>query len=118
MKDRTAHQRGRFDASVFVCTTDRDGEYASCATAGAQATLEAVKAWLRERDAFWTAVSVSESSCLGLCSEDGTAITIQPHDVWYSDVQPADVPDVLESVFGPNADRIGDGRCKAESDRE
>ena len=116
MKEQTVHQRDRFDTSVFVCTTDRDGEYASCGTAGAEATLEAVKAWLRERDAFWTAVSVSETSCLGLCSEDGTAITIQPHNVWYSDVQPSDVPALLESAFGPDADRIGDERCDAEPD--
>ncbi len=110
MKERTEHQRERLDAHVFVCTTDRDSEYASCGAAGANETVTAVKDWLRERDAFWTAVSVSETSCLGLCSEAGTAITIQPRNVWYSDVQPADVPALLEAVFGPDAERICDER--------
>lgn len=110
MKEQTDHQRDRFDAHVFVCTTDRDAEYASCGAAGAKTTLEAVKDWLRERNAFWTSVSVSETSCLGLCSENGTAMTIQPRNVWYSDVQPGDVPDVLESAFGPDAERVRDER--------
>ena len=116
MKEQTEQQCERLDAHVFVCTTDRDGEYASCGAAGAEATLEAVKDWLRERNAFWTAVSVTETSCLGLCSEGGTAISIQPRNVWYSDVQPADVPDLLESVFGPDAERVGDERHEAEID--
>jgi len=110
MKEQTAHQRDRLDAHVFVCTTDRDAEYASCGAAGAEATLEAVKDWLRERNAFWTAVSVSETSCLGLCSENGAAITIQPQNIWYSDVQPGDVPDLLESAFGPDAERVRNER--------
>ncbi|PCR89216.1 (2Fe-2S) ferredoxin domain-containing protein [Natrinema ejinorense] len=109
MKNRTEEHRERLDAHVFVCTNDRDSEYASCGTAGAEETVTAVKSWLRERDAFWTAVSVSETSCLGLCSEDGTAMTIQPRNTWYSDVTPETVPELLESAFGPNAERIDDG---------
>lgn len=108
MKDRTEHHRERLDAHVFVCTNDRDSEHACCNAAGADETVTAVKEWLRERDAFWTAVSVSETSCLGLCSEDGTAISIQPRNTWYSDVTPETVPELLESEFGPNARRVGD----------
>lgn len=52
MKDRTETHRDRLDAHVFVCTNDRDSEYACCRDAGAEETVEAVKAWLRERDAF------------------------------------------------------------------
>jgi len=52
-------------------------------------------------------VSVAETGCLGLCSEGGAAIAIQPRDEWYSDVQPEDVPGLLESVFGPEADQAG-----------
>ena len=110
MKDQTDRQRERLDAHVFVCTTDRDSEYASCGAAGAEATLEAVKDWLRERNAFWTSVTVTETSCLGLCSEAGTAISIQPRNTWYSDVQPGDVPALLESAFGPDAERVGNER--------
>ena len=50
-------------------------------------------------------VSVGSTSCLGLCSEDRTALTIQPHNEWYSDVTPADVPALMAEVFSPEASR-------------
>ncbi|SDK91301.1 (2Fe-2S) ferredoxin domain-containing protein [Natronorubrum texcoconense] len=108
MQNRTEKQRDRLAAQVFVCTNDRDSEYACCADVGGQETLEAVKSWLRERNAFWSPISVTETACLGLCSEAGTAIAIQPRNRWYSDVQPEDVPELLEREFGPNADRVGE----------
>ncbi|NUB93974.1 (2Fe-2S) ferredoxin domain-containing protein [Haloterrigena sp. SYSU A558-1] len=107
MQRQTDRQRDRLAAQVFVCTNDRDADYACCADAGGEETLEAVKSWLRDRNAFWNPISVIETGCLGLCSEDGTAIAIQPRDEWYSDVRPAEVPDLLESEFGPDAERVG-----------
>ncbi|WP_255191609.1 (2Fe-2S) ferredoxin domain-containing protein [Natronobeatus ordinarius] len=106
--DRTEHHRERLDAHVFVCTTDRDSAHACCGAAGGEETVDAVKAWLRERDAFWTAVSVSTTSCLGLCSEDGAAMSIQPRNRWYNGVRPEDVPALLEREFGPDAGRVTD----------
>lgn len=107
MKQRTDDHRERLDAHVFVCTKRRDSEYACCADAGGEETLAAVKAWLRDRDAFWSSVSVTETGCLGLCSEGGAGISIQPRNEWYSDVQPEDVPVLLEAEFGPEAERVG-----------
>lgn len=106
MNRRTAHQRDRLGAQILVCTNSRDSEYACCADADADAVLTAVKSWLRDRDAFWSPIAVTETSCLGLCSEAGTAIAIQPRNEWYSDVVPADVPDLLEREFGPAAEAI------------
>lgn len=106
MKHRTAEHTDRLDAHVFVCTQRRDSEHACCADAGGEATLAEIKQWLRDRDAFWSSVSVTETDCLGLCSEGGAAVSIQPRNEWYSDVQPADVPDLLGSVFGPNAEQV------------
>ncbi len=99
MKHRTADQRARLEAHVFVCTNDRDSDYPCCADAGGEETVAAVKDWLRERELYWNPVGVSTTDCLGLCSEDGTAITIQPHNEWYSDVRPTDVPDLLAEEF-------------------
>ncbi|ARS88957.1 (2Fe-2S) ferredoxin domain-containing protein [Natrarchaeobaculum aegyptiacum] len=110
MKDRTDQQRERLEAFVFVCTNERDSEYACCGDVGADETLAAIKDWLRERNAFWSPVGVSTTGCLGLCSEGGTAITIQPEDVWYSDITPEEVPDLLAEAFGPDADRIATTR--------
>lgn len=103
MKRRTDEQTTRLAAHVFVCVNDRDSEYACCADAGGAATVEAVKTWLRDRDAFWSPIGVSTTDCLGLCSEGGTAITVQPQNEWYSDVRPEDVPELLAAAFGPGA---------------
>jgi (2Fe-2S) ferredoxin len=110
MDDRTAEVHGNgFTDHVLVCTNDRDSEYACCAGAGGEAVYEAVTEWLRERGVFWSRVHVAETSCLGLCSEDGTAIAIHPRERWYSDVSPPNVPALLESEFGADASRLGVG---------
>lgn len=104
MKRRTAEQLERgLVAHVFVCINDRDSSTASCADAQGQAVADAVTSWLRDRGVFWDGVSVVTTSCLGLCSEDGAALTIQPHNEWYSDVTPEDVPELLEASLGPDA---------------
>jgi (2Fe-2S) ferredoxin len=68
---------------------------------------DAVSEWLRERGVFWSQVHVAETSCLGLCSADGTAIAIHPRSRWYSDVRPADVPELLAEEFGADGSRLG-----------
>jgi (2Fe-2S) ferredoxin len=106
VKRRTDKQTDRLAAHVFVCVNDRDSEYACCADAGGEETAAAVKAWLRERNAFWSPVGVSTTDCLGLCSEAGTAITIQPRDEWYAEVRPDDVPALLSEAFGDDAEQV------------
>ncbi|EMA38938.1 (2Fe-2S) ferredoxin domain-containing protein [Halobiforma nitratireducens] len=106
MNRRTDEQRRRLAAHVFVCTHDRSSDHACCADADAEATVDAVKSWLRERNAFWSPVGVSTTDCLGLCSEGGAAVTIQPRNEWYSDVSPDDVLALLTDEFGPDADRV------------
>ena len=96
-----------FTDHVLVCTNDRDAEYPCCAGADGGAVYEAVTAWLRERDVFWSHVYVAETSCLGLCSSEGAAIAIHPRNRWYSDVRPGDVPDLLRREFGADASRLG-----------
>jgi len=100
MNDRTAEQRERLDAHIFVCTNDRNSDHACCADAGGAEVETAVKDWLRERDLFWSSVSVSTTSCLGLCSEHGTALSIQPRNQWYSDLTAEDIPKLLDAEFG------------------
>lgn len=108
MRDRTDDVRENgFTDHVLVCTNARDSEYAACADAGGEAVLDAVKAWLRERDVFWSQVHVAETSCLGLCSAEGTAVAVHPRGRWYSDVRPGEVPDLLADEFGPDATRLG-----------
>ncbi|MFC6824916.1 (2Fe-2S) ferredoxin domain-containing protein [Halopelagius fulvigenes] len=111
MRRRTADvaERG-FSDHVLVCTNARDSEYACCADARGAAVYDAVTSWLRDRGVFWSRVHVAETSCLGLCSAEGTAVAIHPRGRWYSDVTPEEVPDLLEGEFGPEATELGDGR--------
>jgi len=107
MRDRTAEvAESGYAALVLVCTNARESEYAACAGAGGADVRDAVADWLRDRDAFWTTVRVAETNCLGLCSEDGTAVAVQPRDHWYSDVTPADVPALLRAEFGEDAAEV------------
>jgi len=101
---------GDFSAHVLVCTHARDSEYACCAEARGRDVYEAVKTWLRDRGVFWSRVRVAETSCLGLCSAEGTAVAIHPRNRWYSDVVPDDVPELLEGEFGADASRLRDPR--------
>ncbi len=94
MRQRTEEQRTRDLTWILVCTNERT-DHAACAGAGGQAVLSETKRWLRERDLFWTEAAVVETACLGLCSEDGTAVAFQPRDEWFSDVRPEDVSDLL-----------------------
>ncbi|MFC6837518.1 (2Fe-2S) ferredoxin domain-containing protein [Halomarina ordinaria] len=108
MRERTgAVLENGFSDHVLVCTHERDSEYACCADAHGRDVSEAVRTWLRDRGVFWSRVHVAETSCLGLCSAEGTAIAIHPRNRWYSDVVPADVPDLLAAEFGPEATRLG-----------
>ena len=108
MRDQTEDVREQgFTDHVLVCTNARDSEYAACAEAHGPAVYDAVTTWLRDRGVFWSHVHVAETSCLGLCSADGTAIAIHPRNRWYSDVRPGDVPDLLCEEFGENATRLG-----------
>jgi len=98
MRRRTEEQRDRDLTWVLVCTNERNSEHPACANAGSEEVLEAVKRWLRDHDLFWSDVAVVEtSSCLGLCSEEGTAVAFQPNDEWFSDVTPEQVPELLVS---------------------
>lgn len=109
MEDRTDHvEASGFTDHVLVCTTQRES-HACCGEAGAEAVLDAVKTWLRDRDVFWSNVHVAETSCLGLCSEAGTAVVVQPRGRWYAGVTPAEVAGLLEDEFGPDATRLGVG---------
>lgn len=108
MDERTAEMDERgLAALVLVCTNDRE-EYACCSDAGGAAVAGATRDWLRERDLFWSRVAVAETSCLGMCSEDGAAVVFQPCDEWYAEVDPDEVSGLLAEVFGENGARIED----------
>ncbi|GAB6878047.1 hypothetical protein JCM17823_03210 [Halorubrum gandharaense] len=92
-RTKRMHERG-LETVVFVCTTARD-DHACCADVAGAAVADAARDWLRERDRYWTEVAVAETSCLGMCSEDGAAVLVQPADEWFANVGVEDVPALL-----------------------
>lgn len=110
MENRTADVRDRdISAYVLVCTNDRSGrecDLACCADADGPAVLAAIREWLDERDALYSAAFPVKTGCLGLCGEAGTAIGIFPHGEWFSGVTPSDVPALLVDVFGADAGQL------------
>lgn len=109
MRERTGELRAAgVTDQVLVCTNGRT-EHAACGDADADAVLEAVVEWLRERDVLYSAVYVAETGCLGLCSDEGAAVVVQPRGRWFSHVSADEVPSLLADVFGPDATRLGDG---------
>jgi len=110
MRERTQEVADSgFTDHVLVCTNARDSDYAACADAHGDAVYDAVESWLRDRGVFWSPVQLAETTCLGLCSADGTAVVVHPRSNWYSDVTPEDVPGLLADEFGEDATELGRG---------
>ena len=101
------HERG-VSATVLVCTNERT-EYAACAAVDGGDVADAVRDWLRERDRYWSEVAVAETSCLGMCSEDGAAVVVQPHDEWFTEVAVDDVGTLMSELFGAETDSTTTG---------
>jgi (2Fe-2S) ferredoxin len=100
MERRTERMRGRgLTATVFVCTNERT-EHAACAAVDGAGVADAVRDWLRDRDRYWSEVAVAETSCLGMCGEQGAAVVVQPHDEWFSAVEVDDVPTLMAETVG------------------
>lgn len=114
MQRRTDERRDRGLTWVLVCTNERGSSHAACADAGGEDVLTAAREWLRDRNLFWSEAAVVETSCLGLCSEDGTAVALQPRDEWYSDVTPDEIPPLLRAEF-PGESRVPEGNDGRES---
>ena len=85
-------------AHVFVCTNDRGGERKSCADNNSLL----VKAKLKEAinaEGWKGKVRVSTSGCMGLCAK-GSNVKIFPQKIWFSEVFPEDVDELVSILKG------------------
>ena len=81
---------------VFVCTNDRRGESKSCSDNNSQL----VKAKLKDivNDKSWKGkVRISTSGCMGLCVK-GPNVIIYPQKIWFSEVSPDDVDEIVSTI--------------------
>ena len=91
-----------YAAHVFVCTNDRGGKRKSCADNNSLL----VKAKLKEAvaDQGWKGkVRISTSGCMGLCAK-GSNVMIYPQKVWFSEVFPEDVDEIVSAIEGHISD--------------
>ena len=87
---------------VFVCTNDRGGKRKSCADNNSQL----IKAKLKEavNVAGWKGkIRVSTSGCMGLCAK-GSNVIIYPQKIWFAEVFPEDVDELMSALQGIMAD--------------
>ena len=83
-------------AHVFVCTNDRGGEGKSCADNNSQLTKARLKQAVDEKG--WKGrVRISTSGCMGLCG-NGSHVMIYPQKVWFSEVLPDDVDEIVSAI--------------------
>jgi len=86
-----------FQYHAFICDQQKPEGVPCCAAQGSGKTIDALR---KEISARGLADSVQITVCgsLGLC-ERGPNLVVYPEGVWYSNVTPEDVPEIVESHF-------------------
>jgi len=85
-------------AHVFVCTNDRGGARKACADNNSPQVKAELKAAVNENG--WKGkIRVSTSGCMGLCAQ-GSNVIIYPQKIWFSDVSPEDVGEIMAALEG------------------
>ena len=82
---------------ILVCTTTRPpgNPRGSCGEKGSRDLIPAFYEEIEKRMLFGE-VQVTETGCLGPCPIGATVI-VYPDGVWYKEVTPADVGEIMES---------------------
>ena len=84
------------DKHLFVCVHDRaeHDPRGSCSMRGSRAVLSALRGLIFEKDLSGQ-VKATGTTCLGYC-ERGVTVVSYPDKVWYGEVSPEDVHDIVE----------------------
>ena len=82
---------------VYVCTQQKPGEIPSCTRRGSEVVLEKLREEVNKRG-LMNEVHITTCGSLGLC-EHGPNMVVYPEGVWYSGVQPEEVPEIVEQHF-------------------
>lgn len=94
---------------VFVCTTTRPPGHPRGSCAGDRNSREVMMKFFEEmeKQGLFGDAMVTESGCLGPCMM-GPTIVVYPDAVWYKQVMPEDVGEIVESHLknGKPVDRL------------
>ncbi len=82
---------------VFVCTSSRvNGQMKGfCCSKDSVGIVQAFLEQIEEKDLSGE-VMVTNTGCFGICSS-GPIVVIYPEGVWYKEVTPEDVPEIVEA---------------------
>ncbi len=86
-----------FRYHVFVCDQQKPEGVPCCSARGSAKTIEALRREIAARH-LGDQVQITVCGSLGVC-ERGPNMVVYPDGVWYSGVQPADVPELVETHF-------------------
>jgi (2Fe-2S) ferredoxin/ubiquinone/menaquinone biosynthesis C-methylase UbiE len=95
-----------FRFHLFVCTQQKPEGVPSCPASGSFAVLGALDREIQARG-LDPDVQLTTCGCMGLCDE-GPVMVAYPAGVWYRRVQPADVPEIVDTHLrgGEAVDRL------------
>jgi (2Fe-2S) ferredoxin/2-polyprenyl-3-methyl-5-hydroxy-6-metoxy-1,4-benzoquinol methylase len=86
-----------FRYHVFVCDQQKPEGVPCCSARGSGRTIDALRREIAARG-LMEEVQITVCGSLGLC-ERGPNVIVYPEGVWYSGVQPEDVPELVKSHF-------------------
>jgi NADP-reducing hydrogenase subunit HndC len=86
-----------FRYHVYACQQEKPGNAPCCSARGSAAVLDALRKELAAKG-LADAVQVTTCGSLGMC-ERGPNMVVYPEGVWYSGVQPSDVPELVREHF-------------------
>jgi (2Fe-2S) ferredoxin/precorrin-6B methylase 2 len=86
-----------FRYHVYICDQKKSEGIPSCAARGSALTIDALRKEVAARG-LADEVQITVCGSLGAC-ERGPNLVVYPEGVWYSGVQPEDVPQVVASHF-------------------
>jgi (2Fe-2S) ferredoxin len=106
-----------FRYHVFACDQRKPDGAPCCSARGSPAVIDALRREVASRN-LSGAVAVTSCGSLGLC-EHGPNLVVYPEGVWYSQVSPADVAEIVSEHFqnGRPVERL-QRKDQAELERE
>ncbi len=86
-----------FKRMVFVCVNKRDNGEACCADRSSQQILDKLKERVKDLGLAGK-IRVSKSGCQDVCAR-GASIMVFPDNVWYHEVSPNDIDEILRAII-------------------
>jgi (2Fe-2S) ferredoxin len=85
----------KYQKHVFICTNQKDAPKKCCGEDRGMALVNAFKESLKAKG-LQTEIRAQKTGCLDVCAF-GPGLVVYPEGVFYGNVQPSDVEEIVES---------------------